>query len=407
MSTDPQDLYVAASRAQSEGDWRKAIVLCGQLLALEPKHPGATALLVRARDALRQRRAAPPSEAETPRAAPPSAHRRNAAGAPSSASSPEVAAWYERGLSAWERGDWASARTAFQWVEARAPGYRDTASRLREVQAEIEQAHQRAEARLAEAQAQVELAAWHEQGMRARRRGDWAAARGAFRQVATRAPSYRDAIQRLAEAEQQVALATWYQRGVRAWERHDWAAASAALERVTRIALGYRDATALLVEAQVRLAEAQEQVDLAAWYEQGLRAWERGDWPAATAALERVTRIAPGYENAATLLTEARARLAETRSTRASRRAGAPSRTGASATPPAAVRGGLGGSRRRQGATLAGRLAGDKRQKRVPLEPYPAPESSRPWKLGVIGLVVLVALLLAFLSPQCRGIGSF
>ncbi len=56
VSGDPGELFDRAVQARQQGDWRTVILLCGQVLARDPRDPGAVALLTQARDALRQRR---------------------------------------------------------------------------------------------------------------------------------------------------------------------------------------------------------------------------------------------------------------------------------------------------------------------------------------------------------------
>lgn len=73
MIADPEQLYEGALRAQRQEDWSRMVALCGRLLEARPGHPGAVALLARARDALRERPATNGSRAATALAPPPPA----------------------------------------------------------------------------------------------------------------------------------------------------------------------------------------------------------------------------------------------------------------------------------------------------------------------------------------------
>jgi hypothetical protein len=126
VSSNPDQLYTQALEAQDRGDWQRVIILCGQLLKLQPSHPGAVQLLAQARDALRRRRGA---EAESP---PPQAAAgpRSIRPAPTPVDEtppPEVVAWYEQGVAAFARNDWALATVALGLVTRAAPRYRDAA----------------------------------------------------------------------------------------------------------------------------------------------------------------------------------------------------------------------------------------------------------------------------------------
>src|SRR5262249_10321254 len=124
-------------------------------------------------------------------------------------------------------------------------------------------------------------------------------------------------IGREVSARQRAQQTIWYERGRGAWERGDWTDAAIAFQQVEDIAPGYQDAAERLAEAR-QLAEASEgdarrQAELAAWYDQGATAWARNDWSAAAAAFLKVEGASAGYRDAAARFAEAQARLAEAR----------------------------------------------------------------------------------------------
>ncbi len=95
----------------------------------------------------------------------------------------------------------------------------------------------------------------------------------------------------------QQAQRTHYQAGVAAAARYDWPAAATAYNA----AGSYEDAAARAKEAAGLAAERDQK------YAQATQAIAGGDWPAAFAALQRVTAITPGYRDTATLLPRAEA----------------------------------------------------------------------------------------------------
>jgi YVTN family beta-propeller protein len=209
---DPAEVEAYAVQALADGDWPRAMMLCGQLLALDPAHAEAATLLARAQDALRrqqtdgqaQQAAALVRDAETAFAAGALADARRLyqqaleassgfmpaqAGLERVEQAQRLAELYAAARAALVAEQWGTAATRLDELAAAAPGYRDVGVLRAVAQRGLELDHsQRFEA---------SLAAWYEHALSAVARQDWTGAAAAFHQIVSVRPDYRDAATQL------------------------------------------------------------------------------------------------------------------------------------------------------------------------------------------------------------------
>ena len=269
MSTSKlETLELEGLEAYYRGDWARAAVLYGEILAQQPNRPGAAAKLAAAtrNQALEENYAA----------------ARQACGA----------------------NDWPAAIEKLEAVVQIDAGYRDAAALLAET---------KRQAALSELYAEARLLAGA---------GSWDAVVKAFEQMATLDPEPPDpdallsqAHERIAAAEQERKLAELYAEALRQLEAGLPAAAARQFEEVLALSPGYRQAEALLARVRreldaLRETEAQ-QARLTDLYSRATQALDASQWESALGYMGQITQLAPDYRDVDALAGRARQALAE------------------------------------------------------------------------------------------------
>ena len=115
-------------------------------------------------------------------------------------------------------------------------------------------------------------------------------------------PSFEDAQSGLSRAQHLQAISALYYGARADMEAERWADAAAKLDELQATMPDFRDTTALRAE----VATCQErEVQLSGWYDEGLAALERRDWPTAATAFRMIVAAAPNFRDAQARLTEA------------------------------------------------------------------------------------------------------
>ncbi len=279
------DLYAEAHRVFKTGNWQAVINVCGRIAALDPSYPDPDRLLATARERLIE-------------------EERNQ----------QASAAYREGLRHLDARRWAEAVTAFEQVEATAPGYQQTAALLA-----------RARNSLAEQQAaaerEVRAETLYRQANQALQAGQLTEAIGRLEALEKEMPGYRDGATRLvdarrslaeqqAAAERKVRAEALYRRAVTALKADQAAIAIDHLEALQEELSGYRDAETLLAQARQTLAEraaAERRLAQAAdLYRRADDALAARDWSTAVALLAQTQGIEPGYRDVTRKLADAR-----------------------------------------------------------------------------------------------------
>jgi len=259
---DPEVLHQSAVKALAAGSWQRVILLCGQILRLDPGHAAAVTLLTQAQDALRREQ--------------------------DSQQAQRVEQLVTQAEEALATEQFTIARRYYEEAAAAAPALPQPQEGL----ARVEEA--RALASLYYA-ARVDIAAQR-----------WDEAANKLERLEKRAPGYRDVASLRQEVDakyqQELLLAAQYDEGSAALARRDWRAAITAFGRVVAIEPAYRDAA-------VRLVEAREAEDSSQGLANARAALAAGRVQEAVALLETLMRHRPRLTEAAALLATARAQL--------------------------------------------------------------------------------------------------
>lgn len=210
---------------------------------------------------------------------------------------PRLAELYDQALGYYYTDQWAQAIQLLNEIVALQPAYEDAANKL------------------ADATRQQTLLNHYTAGRLAYQARAWTEAVAQLEAAVALAPNYRDAPALLATARQQHELAELYAEAQRVAKTGNWQAVINIFQRIAAIDPAYPDPDGLLTGAQARLAEKELEQVAAAAYSQGLRHLDARDWAAAIAAFERAEAAQPGYQQTSALLARARRSLAEQQAT--------------------------------------------------------------------------------------------
>ena len=200
----------------------------------------------------------------------------------------ETVHYYDAGLRYFENGQWVEAIDFLSRVVSHAPDFRD------------------ASARLESAKTQQKLDELYQIALKAVKAKDWSEAVRNLEQIVEVDGNYKDASDQLVYAREQIhaRLTAMYNKGKEHLSTGRWQAAIDIFERLQGEDAGFADVERLLREART----LQEQTELAALYEQGMRCLVAGDWALASEYLERVQARAPDYKDVGEQLRLARQR---------------------------------------------------------------------------------------------------
>jgi tetratricopeptide (TPR) repeat protein len=204
---------------------------------------------------------------------------------------PEVEQLYDQALAAFWTEQWDDAVNLLGQVLSHRPDYAEALRKL-----EL-------------ARRQQDLASHYAQASAAADAGAWEQAVAGYTMVAEADPDYRDTNARLAEARHQRQLASLLSEARRLHRARQWAAVIKIGEQLQAIDPSAADPDGLITSARAELAAEQQAAKLATDYHTGLRLFDAGRWEEAVEALEQVTRLDSGYQDASALLERARREL--------------------------------------------------------------------------------------------------
>ncbi len=219
----------------------------------------------------------------------------------------EAQALYEAAHKAAAGGELRQARALLEQIQAKQPGYKDTAAKLTELNEKLEGESKKQSFALLYEQAQKYAAA-----------GNLEMAVATYESLVQQAGVYKDARSKFQAARQQLEqkqleakLEAEYANGMSALRSNDWTRAILAFEKTLEWDRNYRDARKRLTEAQNGLNRESTETIVTRYYAEGVRARSRDDLGGALAAFEKVRRLNPNYRNVAALITELENTLAQ------------------------------------------------------------------------------------------------
>ncbi len=184
---------------------------------------------------------------------------------------------YIDGLSAFWIRDWIKALACFQAVVDVDPSYKDAASRLQEVEK------------------QIQLADLYAQAQEAMQKDDWRSAMEKLRQLVTLDKEYQQSAAMLKTVELKIELGDLYAQAEQLHQAGQWQAVVNIFERMKVLDANAPDPKGLLAKAKASLAEQQRLEKVKAAYQRGLEALEAGKWKEALKLFEQVKAQQPGY----------------------------------------------------------------------------------------------------------------
>jgi hypothetical protein len=209
--------------------------------------------------------------------------------------------WYTRGLSAFWLEEWDKAEEAFQTITEIQPDYQDTAVKLMEVKR------------------QKKLSDLYRQAVAAGAKKDWDSVILALQTLTEEtsgypeAKGYKDADARLAEARKQKNLADFYSQAQQLCQAKQWQAVVNIFARIAAIESDYPDPSDLFAQAKRELEAEKRRKELQDHYDQALRAMEAAQWQSARDHLLAVQAADPAYGDTEGLLRRVEVELAQER----------------------------------------------------------------------------------------------
>ncbi len=221
----------------------------------------------------------------------------------------EAQSLYRSAQQAMAGGELKQARALLEQIQAKQPGYKDTADKLAELNGKLE----------GESKKQS-FALLYEQAQKYEAAGNLEMAVVTYESLVQQAGVYKDARSKFQAARQQLEqkqleakLEAEYANGMTALRTNDWTRAILAFEKTLEWDRNYRDARKRLAEAQNGLNRESTETIVARYYAEGVRARSRDDLGGALAAFEKVRRLNPNHRNVAGLLTEIEQEMAQQR----------------------------------------------------------------------------------------------
>ncbi|HKR49717.1 MAG TPA: CHAT domain-containing protein, partial [Pseudonocardiaceae bacterium] len=201
----------------------------------------------------------------------------------------ELEALYDRALAAFWTEQWDQAVVLLQQVLAHRPHH-----------------HPDVAVKLKHARHQQQLATRYTQGCAAAEALEWDEAVKMFTMVVKTDPHYRDVGQLLDDARRRQQLAGWQAEARRLHQAEEWAAVVKIGERLHILDPTAADPDGLVTSARAQLVSAEQEMQIASQYRNGLRLIDTGEWQQAIQVLERLD---PTYRDTAALLDRARREL--------------------------------------------------------------------------------------------------
>lgn len=215
---------------------------------------------------------------------------------------------YQQAVTATNRGDFDGAVRDYERVLALNPNYKDAASRL-------EQARQNGKRSTDEQQ----VGTVYQEALALLNAKNYSEAVQKLKQVLAKNPNYRDARAKLAEAEQSLegkareeSIEKDYAEAMQALRRGNYPEAMVLLDRVRRVDSNYRDVNARYAEASSNLNKQDMRSTITKFYQQGVSAYDAGNYADAVSAFNRVQALADNFRDTDKLLAEAQTRLKAT-----------------------------------------------------------------------------------------------
>ncbi|MGH3898632.1 MAG: CHAT domain-containing protein [Pseudonocardiaceae bacterium] len=201
----------------------------------------------------------------------------------------ELESLYDRALAAFWTEQWDRAVVLLQQVLAHRPHQ-----------------HPDVAVKLKQARHQQQLAARYAQACAAAEALDWEEAVKTLTMVIKADPTYRDVGQRLDHARRQQQLVGWQAEARRLHQAEEWAAVIKIGERLHIVDPDAADPDGLVSSARAQLASAEQAVQTASQYSNGLRLLDVGKWQQ---AIDVLRLLDPSYRDTAALLARARREL--------------------------------------------------------------------------------------------------
>lgn len=213
---------------------------------------------------------------------------------------------YQEALTLLTAKNYTEAIQKLKQVLAKNPNYRDARAKLSEAELSLD-------GKIREETMEKDYA----EAIQALRRGNFPEAMLLFDRVRRVDPNYRDVNARYAEAtanlnkqDMKSTIAKFYQQGVTAYEGGNYADAVGAFNRVLALTDNYRDTAELLANAQTKLKTTRGgNEEAATYYNQGLEEMAKGEFLQAVIAFEKVQMLNPNYKNVVERLADAKSLL--------------------------------------------------------------------------------------------------
>jgi tetratricopeptide (TPR) repeat protein len=142
-------------------------------------------------------------------------------------------------------------------------------------------------------------------GVLALRKNDWTSAVGSFERVVKMNRQYRDATTLLEKAKNNKLAAQFYNEGLRAREHNDLKGALELFRKAAAANPSYRNLSDLIPKTSGQMEQVNGEAQRL--YQEAINRIQAKDWDQAIANFEKILSIAPGYSDAQTKLTEAKA----------------------------------------------------------------------------------------------------
>ncbi|MBN2013092.1 tetratricopeptide repeat protein [candidate division KSB1 bacterium] len=197
------------------------------------------------------------------------------------------------------QGNLAAAKSIYEELNRKSPGYEDVEQRLAELNRQ---------ARSTEHQ-ENSLDKIYNQAIASVTEGNYSQAITLFELIVNQDPNYKDARNRLSQLQQrnrtfetEKLLNVLYAEGVAASNNQKWQKAVEAFDKAVKIDSNYRDAALKLQQARAAAERESMEALITQYYKEGTEALNMQQYKIALAAFERVQRLDPTSKNITALI---------------------------------------------------------------------------------------------------------
>jgi tetratricopeptide (TPR) repeat protein len=199
----------------------------------------------------------------------------------------EWAELYALAIQEYRQEHWTAALDSFNYLEATAGSYKDTARLINQIKAKIEE--QKLQIKLDDLEVEVQTALSRE---------DWYTALEKLEAILLVASDNSQAKAQLAQVKQQQILSELYASAQTLLQAQDRNAARSKLLEITDIAANYKDTDLLLNIVESELAQEQKHREFQKLYQQADEQIAREDWAGAITTLDAILKIDPAQKEA-------------------------------------------------------------------------------------------------------------